>query len=135
MNLESINSRDNPDTESSSSDDDELDKSSNVENVSDLHWNYNTHVKELPTNAFGYIEFIENSKSSKPAKYVRVSNDADMESIGDLLQTEWDLSRPHKPSLVISVLGGAKQFSLNGRRKQIFNQGLIKVTIYDIHLK
>ena len=127
-----INQRKNSDattlTDGSISENDEPDYVSTYEKVSEKLWKYNTHIKELPTNAFGYIEFIENSKSNKPAKYVRVSNDTDMESIGDLLQSEWDLARPHKPSLIISVVGGAKNFSLNGRRKQTFNQGLIKVS-------
>lgn len=34
---------------------------------------------------------------------------------------------PKKPSLVITVIGGAKNFKLDGKKRVIFNKGLINV--------
>lgn len=97
--------------------------------ITEEPWDHHTYIKQYPTNAFGHIEFLGSSKSNKPAKYVRVSDTTDMESLEQLLISEWDLLRPHKPNLIISVVGGAKNFTLNGRRKQTFNGGLIKVWV------
>ncbi len=55
-------------------------------------------------------------------------SDPDSETIDDvitLLTKYWHLS---KPDLVISVIGGGKRFRMsNRRRREMFNNGLIKV--------
>ncbi|TPP58044.1 putative transient receptor potential cation channel subfamily m member [Fasciola gigantica] len=43
-----------------------------------------------------------------------------------LMEYYWHMMEPAKPSLCISVIGGAKNFVLEGRRKDVFNTGLIQ---------
>ncbi|KAK8731069.1 hypothetical protein OTU49_007785, partial [Cherax quadricarinatus] len=62
----------------------------------------------------------------KPAKYVRMSSNTDMKHVITLLTDYWQLLDPHRPQLVISVTGGAKNFQLDGKKKAIFSSGLIK---------
>ena len=41
--------------------------------------------------------------------------------------THWKIMEPVPPSLCISVIGGAKSFKLDGKMRETFNTGLIKV--------
>ncbi|KAK7074538.1 Transient receptor putative cation channel subfamily M member 2 [Halocaridina rubra] len=94
----------------------------------DSTWTPKSHFRNFTTNAFGKIEFVkETSGSNKPAKYVRLAIDTNMESVLTLLSDYWRLLEPHRPQLVISVTGGAKNFKLDGKKKDIFSTGLIKV--------
>ncbi|KAM8857100.1 transient receptor potential cation channel subfamily M member 2-like [Synchiropus picturatus] len=86
-------------------------------------WNIHRHVQEFPTDAFGDIRFGDSSQ--KPSKYVRVSADSSTEVLFQLLTEQWNLP---PPKLLISVTGGAKNFSLRSSLKTIFHRGLIKVT-------
>ncbi|XP_068222859.1 transient receptor potential cation channel subfamily M member 4-like [Palaemon carinicauda] len=93
----------------------------------DSKWSPETHYRHFQTNAYGKIEFInETTGSNKPAKYVRLADDTCMESVLTLLSDYWRLLEPNRPQLVISVTGGAKNFKLDGKKKEIFNTGLIK---------
>jgi hypothetical protein len=50
-----------------------------------------------------------------------------MASVMTLLTEHWMLKRP---DLVVSVIGGYQQFRMNNRRqREIFNQGLINVSL------
>ncbi|KAM9804936.1 transient receptor potential cation channel subfamily M member 2-like [Neosynchiropus ocellatus] len=86
-------------------------------------WNIHRHVQEFPTDAFGDIRF--GGSSQKPSKYVRVSADSSTEVLFQLLTEQWNLP---PPKLLISVTGGAKNFSLRSSFKTMFHRGLIKVT-------
>lgn len=91
-------------------------------------WAATRGIREFPTNAFGLIEFINEEKQiSKPAKYVRLSDDTAMSDVEELMCVHWKLNEGLKPMLVIGVLGGAKHFKLDGKRKEIFSTGLVKV--------
>lgn len=57
-------------------------------------------------------------------QYIRVSQDTDPEMALRLLCKEWKLDLP---KLLISVTGGAKNFVLHPRLKQVLRQGLLKV--------
>ncbi|KAL9987179.1 hypothetical protein ACROYT_G001438 [Oculina patagonica] len=57
------------------------------------------------------------------AKYIRVSHDTDPEMALRLLCKEWKLDLP---KLLISVTGGAKNFVLHPKLKQVLRQGLLK---------
>ena len=52
---------------------------------------------------------------------------SDIDSVLKLMITHWNMYEPKKPNLVITVIGGAKNFRLDGKKKEIFNRGLIEV--------
>ncbi|XP_053733768.1 transient receptor potential cation channel subfamily M member 2-like [Synchiropus splendidus] len=86
-------------------------------------WSIDRHVQEFPTDAFGDVTF--GGSSPKLSKYVRVSADTDPEVLFQLLTEQWNLP---PPKLLISVTGGAKNFSQRSSLKTMFHRGLIKVT-------
>ena len=54
----------------------------------------------------------------------------DEDSVEDLIRLMidfWKIMEPKAPNLVISVVGGAKNFKLDGRMRDTFSTGLIKV--------
>uniref|UniRef100_A0A3B3ZWL2 TRPM SLOG domain-containing protein n=1 Tax=Periophthalmus magnuspinnatus TaxID=409849 RepID=A0A3B3ZWL2_9GOBI len=85
-------------------------------------WSLHKHVRESRTDAFGNICF--GGLGHKTAKYVRVSSDTQPELLYELLTEQWKLATPN---LLISVTGGAKNFYLRARLKNMFHRGLIKV--------
>ena len=58
------------------------------------------------------------------SQYVRVSSDTPPRVIYHLMTQHWGLDAPN---LLISVTGGAKNFIMKPRLKNIFRQGLAKV--------
>ena len=42
--------------------------------------------------------------------------------------THWHMAEPYPANLVITVIGGAKNFKLDGKKKEIFNRGLVNVS-------
>ncbi|CAH3165371.1 unnamed protein product, partial [Porites lobata] len=56
-------------------------------------------------------------------QYIRASYDTDPEKVLRLIFTEWKLDLP---KLLISVTGGAKNFVLNPKLKQVLRKGLLK---------
>lgn len=68
--------------------------------------------------------FILTFTSLCGSQYVRVSTDTSPEILYQLLTEQWKLS---PPNLLISVTGGAKNFYLKARLKNVFHRGLIKV--------
>uniref|UniRef100_A0A672V7V2 Transient receptor potential cation channel subfamily M member 2 n=1 Tax=Strigops habroptila TaxID=2489341 RepID=A0A672V7V2_STRHB len=85
-------------------------------------WDPRTHIREMPTDAFGDIHF--RGLGQKMGKYVRVSSDTPPWVIYHLMTHHWGLDAPN---LLISVTGGAKNFIMKPRLKNIFRQGLVKV--------
>nr|XP_032627400.1 transient receptor potential cation channel subfamily M member 8 isoform X2 [Chelonoidis abingdonii] len=79
-------------------------------------WSYRKHTKELPTDAFGDIQF---ENLGKRGKYIRLSYDTDSEMLYDLMTQHWHLKNPN---LVISITGGAKNFALKPRMRKIFSR-------------
>lgn len=57
-------------------------------------------------------------------QYARVSSDTNPDILYQLLTEQWKLS---PPNLLISVTGGAKNFYLKSRLKDMFRRGLVKV--------
>ncbi|CAG0904044.1 unnamed protein product, partial [Darwinula stevensoni] len=96
-----------------------------VEISKDEEWREKIAIQEFDTDAYGDIEFLD-AGTSKPAKYVRLADTADMEDVKKLLIDHWKLFDPAMPNLVISIMGGAKNFKLDGKKKDTFNDGLIK---------
>ena len=48
-----------------------------------------------------------------------------MSKIHTLLVDYWSVLKPYQPHLALSVIGGAKNFRMEGRKREIFKQGLI----------
>ena len=65
-------------------------------------------------------------------QYVRLKHDTNIDTVIDLLTSKWHMSEPCKANLVITVIGGAKNFKLDGKRKETFNRGLVNVRTYAI---
>ncbi|KAK3543297.1 hypothetical protein QTP70_014040 [Hemibagrus guttatus] len=80
------------------------------------------HMREVPTDAFGDINF--GGLGQKTGKYVRVSSDTPVEKLYQLMTKYWKLK---PPNLLISVTGGAKNFYMKADLKNKFRRGLIKV--------
>ena len=51
----------------------------------------------------------------------------DIDLVYDLMINHWQMHQPKEPNLIITVIGGAKNFRLDGKKKEIFNRGLIEV--------
>ncbi|XP_052830098.1 transient receptor potential cation channel subfamily M member 2 [Octopus bimaculoides] len=85
-------------------------------------WEEETDTELLPTNAFGEVEF--RGLGQKIGKFVRVDHKTPMETIIKLITAQWNLSLPN---LLISVTGGAKNFQMKPRLKEVFRRGLVKV--------
>ncbi|XP_072275209.1 transient receptor potential cation channel subfamily M member 8-like [Pyxicephalus adspersus] len=79
-------------------------------------WNYKKHTKELPTDAYGDIQF---EAYGRRGKYIRLSRDTTPETLYELMTQYWQLKTPN---LIISVTGGAKNFSLKPRMRKIFSR-------------
>ncbi|XP_023136566.3 transient receptor potential cation channel subfamily M member 2 isoform X1 [Amphiprion ocellaris] len=99
-----------------------IDEAIKPEDFTGESWNKHRHVREMPTDAFGDIAF--GGLGQKKGKYARVSTDTSPEDLYHLLTELWKLP---PPNLLISVTGGAKNFYLKTRLKNMFHRGLIKV--------
>eukprot|EP00794_Sanderia_malayensis_P009478 gene9478-10468_t len=88
-------------------------------------WSNKEHVTTAPTNAYGKIEFHGGQGLRKRrAKYVRVSNEDNLDDVVNLLLDEWELRHP---KLLISVTGGAKSLKLPDKLIQPFSDGLLNL--------
>ncbi|XP_061143606.1 transient receptor potential cation channel subfamily M member 2 isoform X3 [Syngnathus typhle] len=93
-----------------------------TEDRGDGTWDPHVHVREVPTDAFGEISF--GGLRQTTTKYARVSTETSPEVLYQLMTEQWKV---FPPNLLISVTGGAKNFYLKTRLKNIFQRGLIKV--------
>lgn len=48
-----------------------------------------------------------------------------MHVVKELLTDYWGIYEPHRPHLALSLIGGAKNFRMEGRKKETFKRGLI----------
>ncbi|XP_069554701.1 LOW QUALITY PROTEIN: transient receptor potential cation channel subfamily M member 2 [Brachyistius frenatus] len=101
---------------------DHVDEAIKPEDFTGDSWDRHRHTREVPTDAFGDISF--GGLGQRAGKYARVSTDTRPEVLYRLLTDKWKLS---PPNLLISVTGGAKNFYLKARLKNMFHRGLIKV--------
>ncbi|ESO08545.1 hypothetical protein HELRODRAFT_190762 [Helobdella robusta] len=72
-----------------------------------------------PTDAFGEINFGGRTNSS----YVRLSSSTEASAVLELMRKYWTMD---KPNLLLSVTGGAQNFTMKPRLKEVFRQGFIK---------
>ncbi|XP_043916462.1 transient receptor potential cation channel subfamily M member 2-like [Protopterus annectens] len=87
----------------------------------DLPWDVTKHTKEVPTDAYGDLTFT--GLTQNVSKYIRVSSKTPPEVLYKLMTECWRLK---VPNLLISVTGGAKNFNMKPKLKDIFRRGLIK---------
>lgn len=62
-------------------------------------------------------------------QYLRLSDKDSVDACLEFMQVFWHIMEPSPPNLVISVVGGAKNFRLDGEMRDTFSNGLIKVCI------
>ncbi|WAR20827.1 TRPM3-like protein [Mya arenaria] len=91
-------------------------------------WDATRDLQVSVTTSFGKMNFenVEHVGGKKPAKYVRITDEADVGQLLDMMKIHWRIMEPQVPNLVISVVGGAKNFKLDGRMRDVFSTGLIK---------
>jgi len=56
-------------------------------------------------------------------QYIRVKSDIDVGKLYNIMRKEWKMKRPN---LLISVTGGAKDFTLKPGLMDVFRHGLVK---------
>lgn len=64
-----------------------------------------------------------------------MTDEDSVDNLIELMKDHWKIMEPECPNLVISVVGGAKNFKLDGRMRDTFSTGLIKVcfsNFYDL---
>ena len=66
-------------------------------------------------------------------QYIRMTDDDSVDDLLRLMNDYWHIMQPLSPNLVISVIGGAKNFKLDGRMGDTFSTGLIKVRLKDTY--
>ncbi|XP_052073403.1 transient receptor potential cation channel subfamily M member 3-like isoform X6 [Mytilus californianus] len=98
-----------------------------------VEWKADHAIKVKITTSFGKIKFtgMEQVGGMKPAKYLRLTDEEKPDSVGlaiKLMKVHWRIMEPNTPSLIISVVGGAKNFKLNGKMRETFQSGLIKAS-------
>ena len=59
-------------------------------------------------------------------RYIRISSRSDIERVRELLVDYWGFLKPRKPYLALSLIGGAKNFRMEGKKKETFKRGLIE---------
>ena len=65
-------------------------------------------------------------------QYIRLADNTNVDLIlHNLFENHWHMMVPHTPSLVITIIGGAKNFQLDGKKKDIFNHGLVNVRNFE----
>ena len=52
-----------------------------------------------------------------------------MEKVKSLLVEYWELFRHHRPHLALAVIGGAKKFRLERRKKETFKVGCLDIIL------
>ncbi|VEL33657.1 unnamed protein product [Protopolystoma xenopodis] len=85
-------------------------------------WQVKKHTREMPTNAYGTVEFQGGPHPTK-ARYVRLHYDTRPEAVVHLLLHEWCL---RVPSLVISALGGLANAPLQAKLRRVVQSGLLR---------
>eukprot|EP00058_Branchiostoma_floridae_P006760 XP_002592248.1 hypothetical protein BRAFLDRAFT_70987 [Branchiostoma floridae] len=75
--------------------------------------------------SYGEIYFSGFGNLTQTSPFVRVKPDIDPAVLWELMTDHWHLK---KPSLIVSVAGGAKKFFLKDRLKNVFTRSLMKAS-------
>ncbi|CAF2711036.1 unnamed protein product [Rotaria sp. Silwood2] len=83
---------------------------------------YKNLLASMNVKSHGKITFSD--YKSHQADFIRIPNDAPVMQVQELLNRHWCGGRP---SLVISITGGAKEYNMKPRLLRAFRRGLLKV--------
>ncbi|KAL5271968.1 hypothetical protein ACHWQZ_G000234 [Mnemiopsis leidyi] len=93
-------------------------------------WNKITDCKDVPTTAYGKINFVVEDTDQSP-DFVRISDsmcetDEGLNQVINLMTLEelWGMDEHKEPNLLISVTGGAKDFDVPYDLRKNFSKGL-----------
>ena len=75
--------------------------------------------------------YLTQNKSS--FRYIRLSDATPMEKVKTLLLDYWNIFKPNRPHLALSLVGGAKNFRLEGRKKETFKVRYLICVTHIIH--
>ncbi|XP_078106017.1 transient receptor potential cation channel subfamily M member 7-like [Sander vitreus] len=89
-------------------------------------WSMERHTKASPTDAYGTVDFQDTATRVCRAKYVRLAVDSKPEALLQLMLREWQMERP---KLLLTVQGGAENFTLPPKVKQAFSKGLVTAAL------
>uniref|UniRef100_A0A8D0AD59 non-specific serine/threonine protein kinase n=1 Tax=Sander lucioperca TaxID=283035 RepID=A0A8D0AD59_SANLU len=89
-------------------------------------WSVERHTKASPTDAYGTVDFQDTATRVCRAKYVRLAVDSKPEVLLQLMLREWQMERP---KLLLTVQGGAENFTLPPKVKQAFSKGLVTAAL------
>ncbi|XP_033100603.1 transient receptor potential cation channel subfamily M member-like 2 [Anneissia japonica] len=97
--------------------------------ITTTEWKTESDTQITQTTAYGEVEFvgaIGSSATLKQKKYVRLDHLTPPSKVLELLRDHWKLG---VPKLLISVTGGALNFHMNARLREVFRKGLIKAAL------
>jgi hypothetical protein len=77
----------------------------------------NHHVADVPVTVFGRLK-------SNGCKFIRLDDQSNMNDVYDLLVDDCG-GKDHKPSLILSVYGGAKYFTMTERLETEIIRGIV----------
>jgi len=80
------------------------------------------HTKKGEPTDYGSVLF-EQHGAREPAKYIRLSDDSDVDRVVGLIRTVWDVP---DAQVVISLTGGAQELKLKPHVLDVFNRGLVR---------
>jgi transient receptor potential cation channel subfamily M protein 2 len=90
-----------------------------IEAKSEREWKETQDTETEPTDSYGEISFGGRNNS----KYLRIETNTNVSSLLKLMVEYWNMEIP---TLLISVTGGAQNFTMKPRLKEVFRHGLVK---------
>ena len=66
------------------------------------------------------MEQVSKKQMNSYFRYIRLSDSTPMDKVKTLLLDYWNIFKPNRPHLALSLIGGAKNFRLEGRKKETF---------------
>ena len=87
-------------------------------------WDSRDSTKKTPWRCFGTIRFKNQDTMNSNSPYMRINDDVNVSQLVEYVHEKWQLS---KPSLIISVTGGAADFAMKKKDHERLKQGLQRV--------
>ena len=91
---------------------------------SDRKWFSTTSTRKSEWRCFGNIVFENQDTVTNNSPYMRINDDVEVSQLVKYVHEKWQLS---KPSLIISVTGGAVDFAMKKKDHDRLRQGLQRV--------
>ena len=89
-----------------------------------IKWDSKTSTRRTKWRCFGNVRFKNQDTMTSNSPYIRINDDVDVPQLVEQLHMRWKLS---KPSLIISVTGGASDFAMKKKDHDRLRQGLQRV--------